>query len=350
MPDDSQALAPRDSPHYYGPDWGSCIDCGGDRYLSELDDAGLCEGCAALAKLPKCTECHKVISAEDGELCDPCYRQKASEAGSQLAGRLSIPELVAVYARAERDIRAGFQLVDRAHRALNDAFTLDSNHGISIQNHREQIHFDDPERNLKLVRQSIWRTLVERLELRRFMSIGAWKELEKQLDSTEDVPEITVATVSAMAEQFTSKLPEMLESAIEEVFNYLRPPGSRYKRNSEFEIPKRVALSYVIDQWYAKGEASKLMHVVHSSEQHLAAIENVFTALAGQGQVSKNHYSELSGAIKQTLLGELGETPYFRFRGYRNGSLHLEFVRLDLLKRFNEIAGGNRLRPKKETP
>lgn len=295
---------------------------------------------------PQCSECHEPIALADTGICSDCLRQQRSEEGDQLTKKLSIPDLVAVYERSEADIRAGFALVARAQQALNDAFTLDSNHGIAIQNHRDQIHFDDPERNLKLVRQSIWRTLVERLELRRFMSISAWTELQKQLDQTDAVPEITEATIAAMAEQFSSRMPEMLEAAVAEVFNYLRPPGSRYKRNSEFEVPKRVVLSFVIDQWYAKGYASKPMHVNYTYEQNLTALENVFQALDGSGSVSKSHYSELSGAIKRTLLGELGETKYFRFRGYRNGSLHLLFLREDLLLKFNQIAGGNRLRSK----
>jgi hypothetical protein len=32
--------------HPYGPGWGSCSDCGGDRELAELGADMLCEGCA----------------------------------------------------------------------------------------------------------------------------------------------------------------------------------------------------------------------------------------------------------------------------------------------------------------
>lgn len=292
---------------------------------------------------PACAECSEPIALADGGLCEKCRAQKRSDEGDQLAGRLSVSELVAIYERAERDIRAGFQLVARAQQSLCDAFTLDSTHGISIQGYRDQVHFNDPEQNLKLVRQSIWKALVDRLELRRFMSIAAWNQLEKQLGQTDDVPEITEETVSAMARQFTSQLPQMLEAAIGEVFNWLRPPNSRFKRNSELEIPARIALEWVVEVHWHNRDCLK---VRYHDEPRMTALENVFTALDGRGSVTKTHYSALSQAIEKTPRGAVGETEYFRFRGFKNGALHLEFKRIDLLKRFNQIAGGARLRPK----
>ena len=40
----------------------------------------------------------------------------------------------------------------------------------------------------------------------------------------------------------------------------------------------------------------------------------------------------------------LGTTPLFEFRCYKNNSLHIRFLRMDLVKRLNEIAGGLNLR------
>jgi len=51
-------------------------------------------------------------------------------------------------------------------------------------------------------------------------------------------------------------------------------------------------------------------------------------------------------AIGQSGREGRGETPLFRFKAFRNQNVHLEFKRLDLLKRFNQIAGGRRLKPK----
>lgn len=77
-------------------------------------------------------------------------------------------------------------------------------------------------------------------------------------------------------------------------------------------------------------------------------MENVFHALDGKGSISKSHRGLLVDAIEALeWRGDgRGETELFEFRCFRNGNLHLRFKRLDLLKRFNQRAGGKRLRQK----
>jgi hypothetical protein len=299
---------------------------------------------------PECSECHEPITADDQGLCFDCRKAKRTEEGDQLAARLGPAELVAVYQQAERDIRQGFALVANAMDAINAAFTLDKPSGIGIQkSSSEYVRFDNPGWHLKEVRRALWHTMVERLEIRRLMSVKAWTELQKEIDKGE-VPELTEEAIAAMVKQFSDAAPAMLEQAVAEVFDFLRPPHSEYKRNSEYEVPRRVALTWVIDTWYTKTFPSKFLQPRHQCEQQLTALENVFSSLDGKGSTGKGYVSKLSEAIRQTKRGALGQTEYFAFRGFNNGALHLEFLRLDLLLRFNQIAGGARLRAKKDSP
>jgi hypothetical protein len=264
---------------------------------------------------------------------------------ASLAAHLTPAQLVAAYQHAEREIRQGFALIRNAVDRLNHAYTDGNAHGVSIQSHAEYVRWEDPGVHITIMRRQLWRIMVEKLELRRFMSVKAWDDLCREIEKGE-CPEITSESVSAMVRQFSGRAPEMLKEAVEEVFSFLRPPGSHYKRNSEFEVPRRIALTWIIDTWHAKTFASKFLRPRHEVEQNLTALENVFSSLDGQGSTTKGHLSTLSETIRQTKRGELGETEYFAFRGYANGSLHLEFKRLDLLKRLNAIAGGKRLHEK----
>jgi hypothetical protein len=76
----------------------------------------------------------------------------------------------------------------------------------------------------------------------------------------------------------------------------------------------------------------------------------VFTALDGKGMIAKGSWqSKLADAINTTPVSVgRGETDYFRFKCYRNRNLHLEFKRPDLVERLNQMAGGMRLRDKRE--
>jgi len=296
---------------------------------------------------PACRECSKPVETE-GALCTDCHDYARRVAGDQLAGRLTVSELVAAYELAEKDIRDGFALVAQAEKRINSAFALDGSTDLRVRGARnEWVNWSSPDDTIAELRRSVWHLLIDRLEIRRMMSITAWEKLEKDLRHGE-VPEITSTTVSAMARQFSSRLSEMLEEAIVEVFNYLRPPNSRYKTNTELEIRSRVVLSYAVEMGYSWVKNSG-MRVRYHEQPRLTALENVFTALDGKGSITKTHYSALSEAINKTQRGDIGETEYFRFRGFKNGSLHLEFKRLDLLDKFNRIAGGARLRPKGKT-
>lgn len=258
-----------------------------------------------------------------------------------------MPQLVACYEQAERDIREGFALIARAEQSLNDAFTMKSFHTIRVGDHHQRMNFNDVESAVREARRGIWETLLERLELRRIMSIKAWEKLHNEVHKGSDVPEVTEENVRAMARQFRDQLPEMLRAAVREVFEWLTPQSQwhAYKTNSRFEIGRKVVLSYALDTW--QGKVFGDWKLSYSRAQHFNALENVFTSLDGKGSVTKTHYSEIAEALRKIPAGApcVGETEYFAFRGFQNGNLHLTFKRLDLLQRFNALAGGRNLKP-----
>ena len=77
-------------------------------------------------------------------------------------------------------------------------------------------------------------------------------------------------------------------------------------------------------------------------EKKLVAMDKVFHALDSKG-VPDGYLSPLVDAINTSETGN-GETDYYRFRCYKNQNLHLEFKRMDLVARLNQVAGGATLR------
>ena len=150
-------------------------------------------------------------------------------------------------------------------------------------------------------------------------------------------PDIDEAQILAMLEGTLANTGAFIEEAVREVFEYLRPHRSHYKTNTEFEIGKRVILSWAVETKWDGG-----FHVNSYREQILRAVDNVFHALDGNGTI-KTHRGPLIDAIEASRTGT-GETDYFKFKCYRNHNLHLEFKRLDLVARLNAVAGGMRLR------
>lgn len=264
-----------------------------------------------------------------------------SESGERLTPRLTIPQVVQAYESAVADIRRGYELVAAAEERLNAVFKLDDWRGIHVDS--RNVNYSDADVAVAELRKQVWDALIDRLEIRRMMSIRAAAELDEQLKKGE-LPEITPESVAQIAHGFASNLDKMLEDAIEEVFDWLRPRMSRYKTNSELEVPPRVVLSWMVDAAWSGGG----FRVNYHREQHLRALENVFTALDGKGSITKTHHSRIADAIGACGSAGKGETEYFKFRCFKNRNMHLEFRRADLLRKFNAIAGGRRLRPGKD--
>lgn len=257
----------------------------------------------------------------------------------------NIATLVAAFAQAEADTRRAFALIVAAQAQVSAVFTPGEKDGIRIDATGYGYHdnFDDPDRAVEVMARQAWRVIVDRLELRRAMSIARWERLQRQLEK-EKLPPITEANVEAFVEDCMSNLRDMLGEAVSEVFEWLRPRRSEYKTNSELEIGRKVVLSRIVDrkhEWTGPG-----FRVDYDRQQNLIALENVFNAIDGKGQVGREHYSQLQRAIEASGAAGRGETELFRFRVFGNGNLHMEFRRLDLLTQFNQIAGGRRLRPK----
>jgi len=263
-----------------------------------------------------------------------------------LANRPTIGEFIAAFEYAERTVRQSWAACGEAMAELNRVAAMGSSvHAIRVTpdgHHHRVLDFEAVEDTIRKMRRDAWYIIVERLELRRMMSVRAWSELQKKLDHEKEVPPITREMVDAFARQYLDSLEDMLSDAVAEVFEFLRSRNGLYKRNSQLEVPKRVVLSSVIDAGFFKGSRLYPLKVHYSREQDLVALENVFNALDGKGQINKANASVLSAAVR---ANPVGQTDLFEYRACQNGNLHLTFKREDLLAKLNQIAGGRRLRP-----
>lgn len=262
---------------------------------------------------------------------------------TQLTKKLTVGELVAAYRSAEREIRDSFALLGQAEARLNDAFTLGDCGHIYIRTRWNVIDHKDVEDTVDQIKRQCWGMLVERLDIRRCLSIERAAALDRQLEK-EELPDITIENVQSFAQGYLDTLPEMLQESVAEVFEWLRPRQLRYKTDSVFELQDRAIARSVIDTTWRQLPHTR-WRVCHYYTKNLTALENVFTALDGKGMMTRNYLSDLHMAIeKAPAESGRGETPYFEFRACRNGNLHLRFKRADLLARFNALAGGKRLK------
>lgn len=240
--------------------------------------------------------------------------------------------------------------VKRAYRSLGDAEKkLEAVFGKEYSDFSvfpdNAWHSQDLQQILKKLKCNAWRAIVNRLQVRKFMSVKAWEELDKKLDDPKKMPKLTIQAVADLMATYEQNAMKFLEDAIREVYDGLRPPdgyrGSHYKtnqKNARFEIGSNIILTHTVHQEHGG------QFIVNSrDEQLLISLDRIFSHLDGFN-IQAGLKSPLVDAINTTTAGT-AETDFFKVKSYKNGNLHLEFKRLDILKKFNAIAGGANIMP-----
>ena len=246
--------------------------------------------------------------------------------------RQSVNDMAAAYELAVQHITQADELFQTANERLELAF--ESRFGFECT--RSGRDTWNAEATLKSLRSHAWRAIIEKMELRQMMSTKRRDEIDKAIQDGE-LPEITAGNIFATCTGLIDNVHDYLNEAVQEVFDFLRPPHSEYKTNSEFEVGKRVIVRVCYYSGWSKPH-------IDYNDQNLSNLHNVFALLDGC-----RPFQTYCGPIHDAVLsmerfGVVKETEYFRLKVCKNGNLHVEFKRPDLVAMLNEIAGGNRLR------
>lgn len=248
--------------------------------------------------------------------------------------RQSPEYLAGIYNDAVNKIRDAFAEVNRQEARIREAFGEDS----YIRVETRHLRFDDPDDVLKDMERKAWSRVVNIAGVRRMMSVNKAKAMDEQLNHGQ-LPPLTAEAIRAFIADTKENAGQYIAEAVKEVHNWLRPTGDRYKTNSQFDVGEKVVLTGMVRPGYTPERFS--MAYWGSATDRTRALDNVFAMLDGKPGVT-THQGWLADAISQAPFGA-GETEYFRFRAFKNGNLHLQFKRMDLVDRLNAIAGGRNL-------
>lgn len=200
-----------------------------------------------------------------------------------------------------------------------------------------------------VMKRAAWGGLINKLGIRKVMSSKRQHELDEAIsgrrnrnsyggEPIQELPEITEQTIMEVLLGMCQSAEEFLGEAIREEYDFFKPSKhfADYKRNSEFTLNRKIIRPWMVERQWGGG-----WRPMYQQESHLSALDNIFHMLDGQG-FPKGYRGPLCDSIWASQDGKF-ETDYFVGQCYKNGNLHLEFKRADLLEKFNQIAGRNRL-------
>ena len=236
--------------------------------------------------------------------------------------------IVENYEQAQKDIRQAFELLAAAKERLTGL--LGEYRDNIFPERISDYHLRDTAKECEnLVRRNAWRYLLDQMQVWSIMSDSARSHLESQIKDNK-LPEITQENVLGTFQQFYQNVDSLFQDAVKEVFNFLRPGRSnKHKTNKQFRIGPKVIITCCVGSYGTN----------NYKDQNLRALDNVFHRL--DGKAAPKYPDGLVIAINQAMRERKTEleTQYFRCKWYRNGNLHLEFKRPDLLKELNRYGG-----------
>ena len=202
----------------------------------------------------------------------------------------SVVGIVATYQQTQKEITTAFGLLDQAKKRLNQTGIIDQVLKTDVRD------FDLPgecQNTLTILKQSTWRFIIDKCNVREYLSSSRALELELQLRE-DQLPEIEIETVGEFISNLAAGAPDLLMEFISEIFNLLRPPNSKYKTNTEYEIKEKAILNYIIDNNYG------FITLSYSGRRNLTSIDNCFHLLDGKG-VAK--YPDDAVTIMNSAIG-----------------------------------------------
>lgn len=249
--------------------------------------------------------------------------------------------------RAHAEVQEAFDTLKRAKTRLKATLGGNGNYHdiIPSKSYYGDAVFEKSDDCHKHITRNAWKYVLGVTGLNHYMTEKRQRELYQQIED-DSLPPLTVENIVGTLQGLAGKIDGLLLESVKEVFDWLRPHGDgtgALKTNHRFYVGRK-AIVYGVDRGFHGG-----FRMNYHYEANLRGLGNVFSLLDGKGVL--RYPDDLNTRFNSTMdeknRGEVFEDQYFRMKCYRNGNLHIEFKRLDLLAKLNQMGGDGNL-PGKE--
>lgn len=179
------------------------------------------------------------------------------------------------------------------------------------------------------LQKQAWRYIINKLELGKFATSKVYEQINRFIERQSHVP-FTMHNIYQMIYMIIGTQESRMETAIVEAFENIcsfssenSTAGEKWKTNSNYMVNKRFIVPYMTR--YDTRWPSQYLNLSYSGLY--AKIADVITAL--EYITGKQPCNSIGDYIRENKL-EWGKWHdcgnFFRFRGYKKGTMHFEFV------------------------
>lgn len=236
--------------------------------------------------------------------------------------QLALPTTLTDLLQARND---ALRLLGDARRITEMAKELLAKHGPYLMPHSAQPRESEDRARIELD-TSMWRRAFDLTGFKQLMDAEAVAKFEKSMSPAP--PAFTEANIRSNLIDMRMNADEMFRRGVVNVFRHL---SDDYKTNASepFKMGRKVVMGWMVGPSFHKGLCVRY----GQPSDKLNDIDRVFKTLDQQIFQPRTMQSALDAALQKY---EVFEDDYYRAKGFKNGNLHLEFKRLDLLDKLNE--------------
>ena len=213
-------------------------------------------------------------------------------------------------------------------RALEMAEDILKPYGTSLMPYESRPR-NDYAKSVKELDDRMWRRAIDLTGFSQIMDETEMRKFEASLSPTP--PEFTEATIRATFIDLQTRADELFRRGVVKIFSTL---SDNYKTNAK--EPFRIGAKVIMRGMIREGIGSGL--IINDSQYSTARdrlndIDRVVKTLDKLKFKPRSLEAEMNRVLRDS---NIYEDEYYRAKAFKNGNLHLEFKRLDLLDKVNE--------------
>jgi hypothetical protein len=240
--------------------------------------------------------------------------------------KLAIPKTLIDYCEAREQslnmLKQAYRLIDEAEDGLKPYLT----HGLGYET-KPRSSFEDA---VKDIDRQLWRQAFDKTGFLQLMDREAKSNFDRDLD--KNPPEFTEQNIRSIFLSLAQESDEMFVRGLVNVFRRLSK-DHRTNTNSPFKVNDKAIISYMFESNYSGGLSVKSWT---RAGEELNDLDRVIKTL----DEKQHHARTLQTALNAHFYNDYSEPyedEYYRIKGFKNGNMHLQFKRLDLLEKANKL-------------
>lgn len=185
-----------------------------------------------------------------------------------------------------------------------------------------------------------WKFIFDKLDLKKDVTQGTMEDLNKFINEQTQFP-FTVKNIWQMLSIIVGTRGQTMDRALLEVFDRITLHHSEnrhnvkgWKSNLHYLVGKKFILPNQVSPSKEYGVTSQTYSYLKSSYQ--SAITDMEKALC---YITGENYKEIktiNASIHRNIYGEYYSSHFFRFKAFKNGNMHFEWLSEELWGRFNQ--------------